>query len=170
MEHDEHGDDPASPWRNRWTAGHHDGAARRADLDAEGIAAEVIFHGSQNDQPVPFQTSMLGAPDDPDLAAAGIHMYNRWLADLCAQAPARHAGLAHLPLWDLDRSVEELRWAHDVGLKGINFPAPRPWLPPYNDPLWEPLWAEAEALGMPLTTHSGAGDPSVQRGPELVGR
>jgi predicted TIM-barrel fold metal-dependent hydrolase len=168
VEHDERDDDPTSPWRNRWTDGHHDGSTRRADLDAEGIAAEVIFHGSQNDQPVPFQTSMLGAPDDPDLAAAGIRMYNRWLADLCAQAPARHAGLAHLPLWDLAASIDELLWAREAGLRGVNFPAPRPWLRAYNDPDWEPFWAAAAELRMPLSTHSGAGDPSVQRGPELI--
>lgn len=156
---DHQGDDegPLAPWRNRWADGHHDPGARRCDLDAEGVAAEVIFHGSQNDQPIPFQTSMLDAPDDPDLAAAGIHLYNRWLADVCAQAPHRHVGLAHLPLWDVDAAVAELRWASEAGLGGVNFPAPRPWLRPYADRHWEPLWSTAEELELPLTTHSGAG-------------
>ncbi|HEX7095970.1 MAG TPA: amidohydrolase family protein [Acidimicrobiales bacterium] len=161
-------DEPLSPWRNRWTPGHHDPEARRRDLDSDGVAAEVIFHGSQNDQPIPFQSSMLGPPADPELEAAGIHIYNQWLADMCAAAPHRHAGLAHLPMWDIDAAVAELRWAADAGLRGVNFPAPRPWLQPYNDPAWEPLWAAAEELHMPLTTHAGAGDPAVFRGPELV--
>jgi predicted TIM-barrel fold metal-dependent hydrolase len=167
---DQQGDDsgPLSPWRNRWTAGHHDPASRRRDLDFEGIAAEVIFHGSQNDQPIPFQTSMLGPPADPDLAAAGLRMYNRWLAALPAAAPHRHVGLAHLPMWDVDAAVAELRWAAGAGLRGVNFPAPRPWLRPYNDRAWDPFWAAAEELRMPLTTHAGAGDPSLYTGPELV--
>jgi predicted TIM-barrel fold metal-dependent hydrolase len=157
-----------APWRNRWTDGHHDPAARRRDLDAEGIAAEIIFHGSQNDEPIPFQTSMLGAPADPDLAAAGIRIYNRWLADVCAAAPHRHVGLAHLPMWDVELAVAELEWAAEAGLRGVNFPAPRPWIRPYNDRAWEPLWEASAAHRMPLTTHSGAGDPAMYRGPELV--
>jgi predicted TIM-barrel fold metal-dependent hydrolase len=164
--------DPSDPSNlvvtNRDIAGHHDPEARRRDLDAEGVAAEVIFHGSQNDQPIPFQDSMLGPPSDPARAQAGIRIYNRWLADACAAAPDRHVGLAHLPMWDVDAAVAELRWAAAAGLRGVNFPAPRPWLMPYNDPGWEPLWAAAEELAMPLTTHSGAGDPSVFRGPEMV--
>lgn len=161
-------DDLTSPWRNQFTPGHHDPEARRADLDRDGVAAEVVFHGSQNNQPVPFQTSMLGLPDDPDLAAAGIRIYNTWLAELCAAQPHRHVGLAHLPMWDVDAAVAELRWAAEAGLKGVNFPAPRPWLLPYNDRSWEPLWATAEELGTPLSTHSGAGDPRVFQGPELT--
>jgi predicted TIM-barrel fold metal-dependent hydrolase len=161
-------DDLSSPWRNQYTAGHHDPAARRADLDHEGIAAEVVFHGSQNNQPVPFQSSMLGPPDDPALAAAGVRIYNSWLAETCAAEPHRHVGLAHLPMWDVDAAVAELRWAAEAGLKGVNFPAPRSWLLAYNDRAWEPLWAAAEELHMPLSTHSGAGDPNVFQGPELV--
>ena len=161
-------EDLTSPWRNQFTAGHHDPATRRRDLAAEGVAAEVVFHGSQNNQPIPFQTSVLGAPDDPDLAAAGVRIYNTWLATMCADAPHRHVGLAHLPMWDVDAAVAELRWAADAGLQGVNFPAPRPWLLPYNDRAWEPLWTAAEELALPLTTHSGAGDPAVFQGPELT--
>jgi predicted TIM-barrel fold metal-dependent hydrolase len=157
-----------SPWRNRWTAGHHDPTARRRDLDFEGVAAEVMFHGSQNDQPIPFQTSMLGPPADPLLSAAGIRIYNRWLADMCTARPRRHVGLAHVPAWDVEAAVAELRWARDAGLTAVNFPAPRPWLLPYNDQRWEPFWATAAELRMPLSTHSGAGDPNVFTGPELV--
>ena len=157
-------------WRNQRIPGHHDPDARRKDLDSEGVAGEVMFHGSQNDQAIPFQTSMIGEPNDLDLAAVGIHIYNRWLADTCAQAPHRHVGLAHLPLWDIDATVAELRWAAESGLGGINFPAPRSWLRPYHDRYWEPLWTVAEELGLPLTTHSGAGDPSLYQflGPEGV--
>jgi predicted TIM-barrel fold metal-dependent hydrolase len=158
----------ASKWRNRATDGHHDPVARRRDLDFEGIAAEVIFHGSQNDQPIPFQTSMLGPPADPGLATVGMQIYNRWLAEFCAQAPHRHAGLVHLPLWDLDASIAELEWAAGAGLRGVNFPAPRPWLRPYNHPTWEPFWAAAEQLHLPLTTHAGAGEPSLYTGHELT--
>ncbi len=160
--------DAGSRWRNRGTAGHHDPAARRRDLDFEGIAAEVVFHGSQNDEPIPFQSSMLGPPADPELASAGIRIYTRRLAGMCAGEPRRHVGLVHLPLWDLDASLAELEWAAEAGLRGVNFSAPRPWIRPYNHPSWEPLWAAAAALGLPLTTHAGAGEPALYTGPELT--
>ena len=138
-------------------------------MDLEGIAAEVIFHGSQNDQPVPFQTSMLGPARRPRPDAAGHPHLQHWLAETCAASPGppRRAG----PPADVGRRrrpCEELRWAADAGLRGVNFPAPRPWLRPYNDRAWEPFWTAAEELGMPLATHSGAGDPAVFQGPELV--
>ena len=160
--------DDLTLWRNQFTAGHHDPATRRREMDLDGITAEVVYHGSQNNEPVPFQTSMLGPADDPALYAAGIRIYNTWLAETCAAHPDRHVGLAHLPIWDIDASVAELRWAADAGLRGVNFPAPRPWLTPYNDRAWEPLWTAAEELAMPLSTHSGAGDPAVFQGPELT--
>jgi hypothetical protein len=126
--------------RNHRTAGHYDMAQRLHDLDHDGVAAEVIFHGSQNEQPVPFgsQVAFLG-PDTTDLrlVAAGRQIYNRWLADAVSIEPERQVGLAHLPLWDLDASVRELTWAREAGLRGVNFPAPRSDLPPFNDRVWE---------------------------------
>src|SRR4051812_48687574 len=82
--------------RNWQTAGHHDMHARLADLDRDGIAAEVIFFGSQNTEPMPFM-SFFG-PEDPELAPVGGHMYNKFLADVCAIQPERQVGLAHLPI------------------------------------------------------------------------
>jgi predicted TIM-barrel fold metal-dependent hydrolase len=161
------------------TDGHYDPHARLRDLDRDGTAAEVIFHGSQNGQPIPFVVSdpsigiaTMGRSYDVDyeLAAVGRHMYNQWLADFCSVEPERHIGLAHLPLWDMEASVKEMEWARSVGLKGINFPAEAGpdmanksrWAGThyYHDPIWEPFWAAAESLDMPLATHGGAGNPT----------
>lgn len=155
-------------WRNLFIDGHHDPTSRRRDLDFDGVAGEVIFHGSQNNEPIPFQMSVFKVPDDREVAAAGLRIYNRWLADYCADAPHRHVGLAHLPLWDVDAAVAELRWARDAGLRGVNFPAPRPGIEPYNSRSWEPFWAAVAELEMPLTTHAGAGNPDDYTGPETV--
>src|SRR6266540_521330 len=46
---------PASRKRNFQTDGHHDIHARLRDMDYDGVAAGVIFHGSQNGQPFPFR-------------------------------------------------------------------------------------------------------------------
>jgi len=143
------------------TSGHHDPAARLADYDHDGVAAGVIFHGSMNMEPIPFISSGLGkakAYDDRELAGVGMKIYNRWLAEVIAQAPHRHIGLAYLPMWDVDAAVAEAEWAHEVGMRGVNFPAMRDGeLPEYNRSVWEPLWSVCEELAMPLVTHVGAG-------------
>ena len=75
-----------------------------------------------------------------------------------SQAPHRHIGLAYLPMWDVDAAVAEVEWAHDAGLRGVNFPAMRDGeLPEYNRRVWEPLWSVCEERRMPLVTHVGAG-------------
>ena len=146
---------------NLRTPGHHDPAARLADYDHDGVAAGVIFHGSMNMEPIPFISSGLGktkAYDDRELAGVGMAIYNRWLADVVAQAPHRHIGLAYLPMWDVDAAVAEVEWAHEAGMRGVNFPAMRDGaLPEYNRSVWEPLWTVCEERGMPLVTHVGAG-------------
>jgi predicted TIM-barrel fold metal-dependent hydrolase len=154
------------------TPGHHDSAARLRDYDHDGIAAGVLFHGSMNLEPIPFIPQPLGKPTvigDHELAAIGMRIYNRWLADFVSQAPHRHVGLAYLPMHDVQAAVAELEWARGAGLRGVNFPAMRDGaLPEYNRRLWEPLWSACEALGMPLVTHVGAATNARYSGLEGV--
>ena len=155
---------------NTRTAGHHDSAARLADYDGDGVTAGVIFHGSQNGQPLPFVAS--GPADtafDPELNAVGLDIYNRWLIDFVAQAPHRHIGLAQLPMWDIAAAGRELERAHDAGLKGANFPGMREGvICEYNDPAWEPFWSLCEERNIPLVTHVGGGSNARYTGPETM--
>jgi predicted TIM-barrel fold metal-dependent hydrolase len=145
--------------------GHHDIDERLRDMDYDGVAAEVIFHFSQNGEPLPFimqPAGGLGAVpgEELDLAAVGYHIYNEWLADFVSVQPERHVGLVYLPTWDISASVEELRWARERGLLAVNFPPPsRPGHLEYNNPAWEPFWSACEDLGMALTTHSSGAAP-----------
>lgn len=149
------------------TAGHYDSAARLADYDYDGIAAGVIFHGSQNQQPIPFVPTVYGGSFDQELAAVGKQIYNRWLADFVAQAPHRHIGLAELPMWDIEQALAELKRAYDTGLRGINFPAVREGvIPEYNNRAWEPLWTACAERGMPLATHVAGGTNARYQGLE----
>jgi predicted TIM-barrel fold metal-dependent hydrolase len=163
------------------TAGHHDVRERLKDMDRDGVAAEVIYHGSQNGQCFPFMNpaggtfnafvfSPSGSRRDLELAAVGQRMYNTWLADQCSVEPERHVGLAHLPMWDIAAATRELEWAHGEGLRAVNFPAPKPGITPYDSLEWEPFWSACEARGMALCTHDGAGvdDVSVARPHSLL--
>ena len=157
-----------SQGRNRTTSGHFDPEARRRDLDHDGVAAEIIFHGSQNEEPLPWGTFVVFLPPSGDLSlvGAGRRIYNRWLADFCATDPVRHVGLMQLPMWDLDATLAEVARAADSGLRGINFPAPSATLTPYNDRSWDPFFALCAERGLTLTTHAGAGDPAQWTGRE----
>jgi predicted TIM-barrel fold metal-dependent hydrolase len=145
---------------NSRTAGHYDMEAALSDMDDDGIAASVVFHGSQNEEPFPFGTT--GVVDvrsnlnDVQLTLTGMRMYNTWLADACSIERERHIGLAHIPLWDVELAVREATWARQAGLGGINWPAPKPWASEYDHPVWEPFWSTCEDLGLALYTHSGA--------------
>ncbi|MBV9661084.1 MAG: amidohydrolase [Acidimicrobiales bacterium] len=152
-------------------AGLQDEAARRADMDADGIAADVLFHGGLNGQSVPFSTTGLITWSNPAynaLEAVGVHIYNRWLADFVSNAPKRHVGVAHIPISDPDACVREVEWAASNGLKAVNLPAPRNDFPMYNSGVWEPLWAACEANGVVLTTHAGGGNLYPFEGVEAV--
>ena len=170
-----------SPYRDDaplGTTGHYDVYQRLADLDQDGTAGEVIFHGSQNAHPIPFIMSdpSAGAATmtrhyevSYEHAAVGRHMYNQWLADFVSVQPERHVGLAHLPMWNIEDAIKEAQWARDHGLKGINFPAESGedqfsksrWTGKYkyHDPAWEPFWAAINDLDMAFCTHGGAGEP-----------
>ena len=160
---------------NRKTAGHYDQKTRLADYDYDGVAAGVIYHGSQNLQPLPFLPINPGdAPFSGELVAAGQQMYNRWLADFVSEAPLRHVGLAQLPMWDPEAALAEAVRTHDAGLKGVNFPTMREGIAPYVEEVWEDFWSMCEERKIPLVTHvpigSGAGTKTTfkGKGPEMA--
>jgi predicted TIM-barrel fold metal-dependent hydrolase len=163
------------------SAGIEDVTARLADMDADGVAAEVIFHGTPNSEgifeSIPFQTVTTIAANidqrhwdanERQAAAEGCRIYNRWLVDFCSVAPERHVALAQIPVWDIEASVDIVRWAAKHGMRGVNFPRPQANLPPYEDPNWDPLFAVCSELALPLTTHvGGAAFPPAYKGPGM---
>jgi predicted TIM-barrel fold metal-dependent hydrolase len=140
--------------------GHHDPRARLADMDSDGVAAELIWHFSQNGENLPWIGLGLGTVrgDQLELGAVAYDIYNRWLADFCATDPERLLGLVYLPTWDIDASIRTLEWAAGRGLRCVNFPAPsRPGVKEYNHLDWDPFWSACTDLGFTLSTHSGGG-------------
>ena len=150
------GEDAARNW---------DHGRRLAELEADGIVAEVIF---PNTIPPFYPTpSLLAQPPPPDAGDlekrwAGLRAHNRWLADFCSRAPGRRAGVAQIMLHDVDAAVSEIRWAKDAGLTGgVLLPGAPPGsqLSPLYSPVYEPIWAACEELELPLDHHSGSAVP-----------
>lgn len=136
-----------------------DNDRRVSDQDAEGVVAEVLF---PNTVPPFFPTGVVVAPapkpEEVELRHAGITAHNRWLADFVADYPDRRVGLAQIFLNDVDQAVADVRWAHAHGIKGVLLPGvspDTPWIEPLFSPVYDPLWAVCEELGMPVTHHSG---------------
>lgn len=141
-----------------------DSARRLEETESQGVAAEVLF---PNTVPPFFAqgnlTALEPAAGDYDARWAGLQAHNRWLADFCAAAPGRRAGLAQVFLNDVDDACAEIRWAHehmDV-FGGILLPnvAPNSAIAPLWDPVYEPLWTLCEERDVVLNVHSGSGQP-----------
>jgi predicted TIM-barrel fold metal-dependent hydrolase len=143
--------DETSPFAPR--RGEFDAEARLAELEADGIAGEVIFP-----QMAPFGAGLMQYRHaiPPEHNREGIRAYNRWLADLCRVNPGRHAGVALINVDDIDVSVQEIRDAREMGLwGGVLLPSSTGTHPFYHHPRYEPIWAVCDELEIPLQSHSG---------------
>ena len=136
-----------------------DSDARLRVLDGDGIAGEVVFPDGITEMNTPPFGAGLSLPTEdvvPELQWAGARAHNRWLAELCAMAPDRRAGVAIVPaLWDIDESVRELQWAREHGLRGVLLPCMWGKLAPYHHPKYDPLWAACQDLELVAHFHSG---------------
>ena len=117
-------------------------ARKLADMDANGVDISVI---SVN----------IPTPDmlEPDLALEGARICNDAIAELCAQHPERFIGIASLPLNDPPAALAELeRAVSDLDLRGVFLPSHINGLP-VDDPRFEPIYAQAAALNVPVVLH-----------------
>jgi predicted TIM-barrel fold metal-dependent hydrolase len=143
--------DETSPFAPR--RGEFDASVRLAELEADGIAGEVIFP-----QMAPFGAGLMQYrhPVSPEDNLEGNRAYNRWLADLCKANPGRHAGVAVINVDDIDVTVQEIRNAREMGLwGGVLLPTSTGTHPFYHHPRYEPIWAVCDELNLPLQSHSG---------------
>lgn len=125
-----------------------DPAERLKDMEIDGVEAEVIY------TTLGFRQFWL---KDAALQRACFAAYNDWLAEYCSYAPKRLAGLALVSLYDVGEAVHELRRARGLGLKGAMIWASPPPERPFGGPDYDPFWAEAQDLAMPISLHSITG-------------
>jgi predicted TIM-barrel fold metal-dependent hydrolase len=121
-------------------AGGWDPGARLRVMDDEGIDCVVLF------------PTEIGLKLDA-YSPAVCRGYNQWLADYCASDRSRLLGVALLPLDDAQAAADELeRCVRDCGFVGFFMKNS------VNDRMcdarhYDPLYARAEALGVPLLLH-----------------
>lgn len=118
---------------------------RLRDMDRMGVDVQVIF-----------PTFFIRYDNATDAAAdaALATSYNRWLAERCAPTNGRLRWAAVLPLLDVDKAVEELRWAKAHGACGF-FKRGYDLEKKVSDPYFFPIYEEAAALNLPACIHTG---------------
>ncbi len=138
----------------RWAdvpEGAYDPVARAAELDREGIEAEVLY-----------TTIGLGlfAIKDHEFRYACMRAFNDWLAEHCSGAPKRLFGVAMITTDDIDRGVAELERCVGMGLRGAMVSIGQQSGESYGDPRFAQFWSAAEALGVPISLHVAATETS----------
>jgi predicted TIM-barrel fold metal-dependent hydrolase len=125
-------------------AGGWDPVARLADMDKDDIELEVLY------PTVSF--GMWKAPD-LDYQYACMRAYNRWMADYAGTSPGRLVGLGLVSLRDVGRAIEELKGFPAKGLRGACIAATPRAGETYALPRFDPFWAVAQDLGLPISLH-----------------
>ena len=154
------------PWVDVRDTSNWDSDVRLAQMDADGVSAEIIF---PNTLPPFFDilAHLSGVPRDRatfDRKWAGLQAHNRWLVEFCRLAPERRRGVVQLLPNDIDAAVAEVRWAAETGVvAGVMLPAipPNHVVTPYFDTRYDPLWDACAATGLPIHQHQGTGAPDV---------
>jgi len=138
---------------------------RLAEMDADGVAVEVLFADDQNENTAPWlgggliQVGIAGR-HAPELRLAGARAYNRWLAEFCAVAPERLLGTIAIPtLADVDAAVAEVRRAHAEGLRHSVLLPLEHGQPLLHHPRYERFWNVCVELDLTVSVHLGDGAP-----------
>jgi len=115
------------------------------DMELDGVAGEVLY---------PSQGLFYFRVTDTPLMSAIFRAYNDWLADFCSTDRSRLKGIAMINLDDVQDGIHELECAARLGLAGAMITEYPLEHRRYDQPEYEPFWATAEALGMPLSLHT----------------
>jgi predicted TIM-barrel fold metal-dependent hydrolase len=121
-----------------------DPQARLVDMDTDGVEIEVLY-----------PTLSFGMWKAPDVAYqyACMRAYNHWIADYVSTSPGRLIGLGLVSLRDVPAAIEEATRIAHTGLKGLCIAATAPRGQTYADPGFDPFWAAAHDLGLPVSLH-----------------
>jgi predicted TIM-barrel fold metal-dependent hydrolase len=141
--------DDEQRWKGRWDedvpVAAYDPKVRLAELDRDGIDAEVVF---------PTLGQYFFPIDDYDFRWAMFQSYNDWLAEeFCGPEPDRFFGIAMLDPDDVDAAVAEMRRVKEMGLSGVMLPQDSLDDNPYYGETFDPLWAASVDLDLPINLH-----------------
>jgi predicted TIM-barrel fold metal-dependent hydrolase len=115
------------------------------DMQIDGVAGEVLY---------PSQGLFYFKVTDTPLMSAIFRAYNDWLAEFCSTDPARLKGIAMINLDDVQDGIKELERTAKMGFAGAMITEYPFEDRRYDQPEYEPFWAAAQALDMPISLHT----------------
>ena len=114
------------------------------DMDMDGIDVSIVY---------PTVGLSLYSVPDSELLSSNCRIYNDWVGEFCSAVPKRLKGIAMLNVDDVQEGVKELERCAKMGFVGALITIYPGEERSYNKPEYEPLWAAAQDLGMPLSLH-----------------
>jgi predicted TIM-barrel fold metal-dependent hydrolase len=121
------------------------------DNEADGIYGSVMY---------PTEGLQLFSVPDSTLLTAIFRVYNDWIADFCRAYPKRLKGIAMINVDDIPDAIQELQRTCQLGLVGAMITVYPAEDRSYDRPEYEPFWAAAQDLDMPLSLHIATNRPS----------
>ena len=114
------------------------------DMDIDGVDVSVLY---------PTAGLQLYKSPDSELLTDVFRAYNDWLSEFCLPFPERLKGIAMLNVDDVASGTKELERCAKLGLAGGMITVSPLDGKSYESPEYEPLWAAAQDLEMPLSLH-----------------
>jgi predicted TIM-barrel fold metal-dependent hydrolase len=132
----------------------YDARERLNVMDEMGVHAAALYPNINM-----IHTDIHSAVSDPKFKHETIAAYNDWLVEWCSVDPQRLLALALVPHFDVHLAAEEVYRAKSLGHKGLVMSGiPQLHGEPYlADRYWDPLWAAAEEVELPISFHLGSG-------------
>jgi predicted TIM-barrel fold metal-dependent hydrolase len=129
----------------------YDAVERLHRLDEYGIDVQLLYPNI-----VGFQAPLL-VEIGPDFALDCTRAYNDFAHDWSSADSNRLVPIAMLPYWDLKASVAEAERCVAMGFRGLLFANKfeRVGLPGFTDPYWDPIYAAAQEMSVPINYHVG---------------
>ncbi len=144
--------------------GFYDAKARLADMDEDGVRAQVLFPSGI---PRISGKRFLDAPDH-ELGLACIRAWNDYIVEeWYGVAPDRYVPLAIVPMWDPLLCADEIRRTAALGTRGITF-SEGPHLlgyPSIHDAHWDPVWEAVTETDMAVCLHIGSSGQGLEPQP-----
>lgn len=100
---------------------------------------------------------------DARFQRAIFRSYNEWILDFASYAPKRLFPAPLISILDVDLAVADIKEYAKRGCKSVHLPTTIDGDAYYHE-RFEPLWATAADLGIPLTVHSGSSQGGHQHG------
>ena len=126
---------------------------RLPDMDLDGIDVAVLFGGAL-DAGIP-------AIQHTGLAADIARVVNNWKASYASANPERLKISCTMALQDTESAVSEIhRGVSDLGAVAVRLPTQSPGRT-LDNPLFEPIWAACEELGVPACIHASVMNPGM---------